>query len=347
MPRMAARGGKRRQRARQGARNAGIAREICGKRAKSALVAPPVNSVYNDTMKKAGDCLQSYSRFADVYDLLMEDVDYDGWAAYLDLLLREYAPFMRTRAPTEACALADCACGTGAISIRLSRMGYAVIGVDRSEDMLRVAQQNARGAGAAIPFVCQDMRRLALHRPVDAVCCACDGVNYLAGRGDAEAFFRAAYAALKPGGALLFDISSAYKLAHVLGDNAYTRTEDPCAYIWRNGFFPEERLSQMELTCFVREESGLYRRFDELHVQRAFSQEELTDLLRACGFGEVRVFAAPAFAGPVLTNPTPVGATPMGMEPPVPANAAENAIAGIGMPIMPDTERLQFVALRT
>lgn len=246
----------------------------------------------------------SYSRFADVYDGLMRDVPYDAWAAYLAELLRTYAP--------EAHTLADCACGTGAISIRLARMGYAVTGVDASPDMLRVAQQNARLAGLQLPFVCQDMRALRLHKPVDAIVCACDGVNYLLTPADVQAFFRAAHAALRPGGALLFDVSSAYKLEHVLGSSDFTETSADCAYIWANRFIPKTRCVEMDLTFFAREPDGRYARFDELHVQRAHTGDELRGALAETGFETAAVYAA------------------FGREAPA-----------------PESERLQIVALRT
>jgi ubiquinone/menaquinone biosynthesis C-methylase UbiE len=103
-------------------------------------------------------------------DTLMRDVDYAGWAAYLMALLED-----RGGAHT----VLDCACGTGEFAIRLAREGYSVAGLDASGDMLRIAQDKARAQGLTIPFICQDMRRLSLHRPVDALLCACDGVNYL------------------------------------------------------------------------------------------------------------------------------------------------------------------------
>ena len=106
---------------------------------------------------------EAYSAFAAGYDRMMGDVDYDGWAKYLDGLLREAG----------ARLVLECACGTGSLTIRLGKMGYSMIGSDLSEDMLMVARQKALDAGLRmLPFVCQDMRNVALHKPVDAVICA-------------------------------------------------------------------------------------------------------------------------------------------------------------------------------
>lgn len=65
----------------------------------------------------------------------------------------------------EKLRVTDCACGTGEITLRLARAGHIMTGVDISGDMLRIASEKARRAALKIPFVEQDMRKLALHRP--------------------------------------------------------------------------------------------------------------------------------------------------------------------------------------
>lgn len=215
---------------------------------------------------------ETYGPFAALYDKLMADVDYAAWADYL-------ATFLPPKA-----SVAECACGTGEITLRLARKGFRMIGLDISPAMLDVAGQKARRYGQRIPFICQDMRSLALHRPVQAILCPCDGVNYLTRPEDAAAFFAAAHRALEEGGQLLFDISSAYKLSQVLGCNTFAQDAGDCAYIWQNIYDGESRLVEMELTFFQREGDGRYRRFTERHIQRAHGAEELLALLEAAGF---------------------------------------------------------------
>lgn len=232
-----------------------------------------------------------YGRFAGVYDALMGDVDYDGWAGYLDGLMRGFGL-------AHGASVMDCACGTGSLTLRLHKLGYRVTGFDRSEEMLACAQQNARRAGAKVPFVLQDMRALNAHKPADAVNCSCDGVNYLLSQGDVRAFFKSVYAALVPGGLLLFDVSSAYKLEHVLGGHTYGENSGSCSYLWQNAFDPETRLLEMDLTFFVPDGNGKYERFSERHVQRAHEQEELLFELEQSGFEPLGVYDAFSQAEP-------------------------------------------------
>lgn len=220
---------------------------------------------------------QQYQDFATVYDRLMSDVDYAAWARYLSQLLS-----FGGISPDES--VLDCACGTGEITIRLHQAGYRMTGVDNSEQMLERAQQKARKAGAKIPFVCQDMRELGVHKPVSAITCACDGVNYLLTMQDVDSFFRSANRALKPEGLLLFDVSSAYKLEHVLHDSTFGDDDPTCAYLWQNCYDEKTHLLDMRLTFFTLNKDGTYTRFDERHTQRAHEIDELKEALDRAGF---------------------------------------------------------------
>jgi len=220
---------------------------------------------------------QSYQEFAAYYDRLMADVDYAAWADYLVNLLQEAGA-----QPGQT--IFDCACGTGEMTLRLHQAGYRVTGADASSHMLEIAAQKARKAGAKIVFVQQQLQDISVHKPVDAITCACDGVNYLQSTADVQAFFYGANRALKNEGLLLFDISSAYKLEHILGGQTFGEDESDCTYLWQNCFDPKSRLLEMRLAFFTPDGAGAYKRFDERHVQRAHTQQELTEWLERAGF---------------------------------------------------------------
>ena len=218
-----------------------------------------------------------YGRFAAYYDAMMHDVDREAWADYLDGFLKD----------ANAHDVLDCACGTGAMTIALHKRGYHMVGNDSSPNMLMKARNNAYKAGSKeIIFICEDMRKLKIHKPVDALVCACDGVNYLTSLEDVDSFFKSAADCLKPGGLLLFDISSNYKLRSILGNNTFTEETDTYAYIWKNVFDLKSKLCEMDLTCFVKE-GDHYDRFEEKHIQRAHSVAELTNLLEDAGFTDI------------------------------------------------------------
>ena len=232
--------------------------------------------------------MDAYRGFAGIYDLLMDDFDYSAWANYyIDLIARTGAPVQN---------ICECACGTGSLTMHFAKKGLRVTGVDISREMLELAADKVRQNGVQVQLVCQDMARLSLPRPVDAVICGCDGVNYLTSDKRVRAFFDAAHAALRPGGVLAIDISSAYKLKCVMGDHFFAEERDEAAYIWQNSLNGD--ILDMDLTFFIREDGDLYRRVTEHHRQRAHEWPALVHLLQEAGFSDIRVYGDQTFADP-------------------------------------------------
>lgn len=220
--------------------------------------------------------MEAYREFAALYDRLMDDVDYDAWAAHYLALLQVQ--------PGEK--VAEMGCGTGELSIRVAQSGCALLATDLSPEMVCVAQEKARARGARIQFAVQDMARLRVPRPVQAVFCGCDGLNYLTDLSQVSSCFAHVFDALRPGGRFAFDISAPAKLERMAGQ-MYGEDREDVTYLWINEPHPDRRTLEMALTFFVRQENGLYRRFSERHLQRIHHPQELTDLLKKAGFSEI------------------------------------------------------------
>ena len=224
-----------------------------------------------------------YTAFARVYDALMDTVDYGAWAAhYLRLMAALNVP--------DRAKCVECACGTGNLTLPLKKAGLQITGVDQSEEMLAAAMEKARAAGLSIPFVRQDMCALTVPRHVDCVLATCDGVNYLSAPDKARAFFAAAFAALRPGGALLFDVSTPDKLKNALGSRTLFSDDESISYIWRNAWDEKHSCVRLSLSLFVRRPDGAYDRLEEVQVQRAHSRRELRQWLKEAGFESITFY---------------------------------------------------------
>ncbi|WP_369902558.1 class I SAM-dependent methyltransferase [Bacillus manliponensis] len=223
-----------------------------------------------------------YEQFALLYDELMNDVPYDKWV--------EFTKQSLTQAGMNEAKILDVACGTGNVTLPLVQEGYDVVGVDLSEEMLTVAQQKLGEKGHMIPFYQQDMRELDVPGEFDCVAIFCDSLNYLLQEDDIKETFRRVYHHLHTDGLFLFDIHSLYKIHHVFQNETYTINGDEIALIWN--CFPGEEPNSVEhdLTFFVKDDEGdMYHRFDELHVQRGYSVENITKWLEESGFTILRV----------------------------------------------------------
>ena len=112
-----------------------------------------------------------YADFAAFYDRLTDDVGYPQRAEYIAGLLAEHG--------VQTGMVLDLACGTGSLTLELSRRGYEMIGVDASPDMLCAAQEKCAQAGAEVLFLCQPMEALNLYGTVNAAVCTLDSLNHI------------------------------------------------------------------------------------------------------------------------------------------------------------------------
>ncbi|MGI5849002.1 MAG: class I SAM-dependent DNA methyltransferase [Christensenellales bacterium] len=222
--------------------------------------------------------MNAYTFLADVYDELMSDVDYKKWTEYLHAFLKQ----------RNAMRIYEAGCGTGSITFELYRHGYDIIASDISPSMLKVASERARKRGYDITFIRQDMREIEVANSVDAIVCACDGPNYLNHTG-VGMFACSAYNALNPGGLLLFDISTRYKLVDIMDGQIYFDDGEDTVCIWMNTYETKKNFLRMDVTLFLRN-GDFYERLSEQHVQYAHDINSVRKIMLSKGFATVDVF---------------------------------------------------------
>ena len=225
----------------------------------------------------------SYQSLAGCYDQFTRDVDYAAWADYIE------RHFRRRGLPGNT--VLDLACGTGSLTLELARRGYEMIGVDLSPEMLTQAAEKNRGAAPIEPiFLCQPMERLDLYGTIDACVCCLDSVNYVTDPKKLERAFGRVHLFLMPGGLFLFDVNTPEKLAALDGQVFLDETED--AYcVWRAEFSRRGGICSYYMDIFQLDPaSGQWERDVELHRERAYSVEQLTEMLHRAGFRDIRVY---------------------------------------------------------
>ncbi len=222
--------------------------------------------------------------FAQHYDRLMSDVDYEARADYL------LAALDREGISPEL--LLDLGCGTGSLSLSLARRGISVIGVDVSPDMLMLARDKAARAGADILFLEQDMRRLDLFGTVSGAVCAMDGINHLAGQEDVRSTLERLHLFIQPGGLFVFDVNTEYKHRSVLADNSFVYEDEQrdVVCVWRNCWDEELGTTDIMLDFFEGRQDGWYERYSEDFTERYYSAETLRKLLTQTGFALLGVY---------------------------------------------------------
>lgn len=226
-----------------------------------------------------------YRGFAGPYDLFMS-VDYTGLVRYIRRLFRRF-----NASPD---LLLDLGCGTGSAAVLFKALGYDVIGVDASPDMLAAA----KAKDGKILFLNQDIRAFELYGTVDAAVSLCDVLNYIPNKTGLRKVFSLVRNYLNPGGLFIFDVNTVYKYKHILGDNSFSRVFTNGAYIWDNRYYEKERVNEYRLTCFTKRPDGCYDRFRELHRQRAYSLKTIADCLSESALKLLAVYGDRTFHKP-------------------------------------------------
>ena len=199
--------------------------------------------------------MESYRDFARVYDEFMDQTPYDEWLLNILNIFKEY------KIDKDAQVL-DLGCGTGKMARKLAREGYQVTAVDNSMDMLEIA---ASEEDDHILYVLQDMVSLELPQQVDAAVSICDCMNYILEEED---------------------------LKEILACNTFAEDREDASFIWDNFYDEEERINEYQLSLFIQNEQGTYNKYEELHLQKAYEQEEVVSFLYEAGFSSVRVLDA-------------------------------------------------------
>ena len=229
--------------------------------------------------------MDAYTSFASVYDTFMDNIPYEEWAEYLIDLLKEYG--------IQDGLVLDLGCGTGNMTELLATAGYDMIGVDNAEEMLEIAMEKREKSGHDILYLLQDMREFELYGTVKAIVSICDSINYVTEEEELLEVFRLANNYLDPKGIFIFDFNTVYKYREVLGNQTIAEDREDCSFIWDNYYYEDEQINEYELSLFIREnDSDLYRKYQEMHYQKAYDLETIKVLVEESGLEYVTAFDA-------------------------------------------------------
>ena len=234
--------------------------------------------------------MEAYEGLAQIYDIFMDEIDYDQWVSYLEEIWNKFG--------VQPERITDLGCGTGSVLIRLAKKGYTMTGIDLSEEMLAMADQKCQSEELPVALYGMDMCEFSLPEEQDAIISLMDCMNYLTEEVDLSAAFTACKENLRQGGLLIFDMNTEYRFREVYGQNTYASTTEDAVYIWENYYDEEEQINEYAVNLFQKEMDGRYSRSEEFHYEKAYAPERVVHLLNEAGLTLLALYDGYTFDAP-------------------------------------------------
>jgi SAM-dependent methyltransferase len=236
---------------------------------------------------------EAYGAFAYAYDRALGKRFFRAAKRLLDDL--------NARHPTATRTHLDVACGTGSAVEYYRRKGWRSTGLDASMEMLRLASPDGAFAAPAAAssstrrlrkaaFVAGDMRSLPFRGTFSRVTCLYDSLNHLLEPEELTAAFRSIRSVMNEESLFFFDMNHPEIYPEVWGmPEPYVSTGRDYHLELATTYRKRDRMGRAEITGWARMQ-GRRVEIREEHLQRAYSQREITRALADAGLEPVEVF---------------------------------------------------------
>ena len=235
--------------------------------------------------KNTTDVFQAY---ANVYDTLYRDKDYGLECDFLEDVFRRFGVGDVRR-------ILDMGCGTGGHAIPLARRGYEVFGIDRSEQMLEIAQNKARDAGLSdkVQFKTSNIQNFKLQMKFDVVICMFAVLSYQIANDGLFSTIRAARDHVERNGLFICDFwygPAVLKQRPAERIKIVQDGQDRILRIVKPDMNTLENVVNVHYHIIRLRENQLLEETHEKHSMRHYSKPEFDFFLARAGFRLERIF---------------------------------------------------------
>jgi SAM-dependent methyltransferase len=218
--------------------------------------------------------MKVFKDYADFYDSLYEDKNYQEECNFVKHVFETYSE-------KKVNSILDLGCGTGSHALPFADMGYAVTGVDLSENMLEIARKKVGDQKKQIIFVQQDIKHLKLPQKFDAAVALFAVMGYQTTNEDLKTTFVNIKNYLNSGGLFVFDCwygpavlsdRPAVRIKRMEDEEiAVTRIAEPVMY-------PNENCVDVNYQVFIKDKaSGSVEELHECHRMRYLFMPEIQE----------------------------------------------------------------------
>jgi ubiquinone/menaquinone biosynthesis C-methylase UbiE len=214
-------------------------------------------------------------RYVNIFDELSED-----WESIVQSRHTEKETnFINEILPKKGVIL-DLCCGTARHSILLNKKERRIIGLDLSKNLLLIAKQNMRDAGADFPLVRADMRSFPFRDQIFyGVICMFTSFGYLPSENEDKKSLNEVWRTLQKNGKFLLDVSNRFHLIKTYQEKEWAEFE-PFYLLEKRALNLKQDKLKSEWTI-IRKSNGEIRKIQ--HNLRLYTFLKMKKLLRKAG----------------------------------------------------------------
>lgn len=220
---------------------------------------------------------KNYLKFAQLYST----GSYPQYSKYIASKL----PDMLGKLGARPSKILDLACGEGTFAIEMAKLGYEIVGLDLSSEMIEIARDKSKEAGIEATFLHRDMREFSLEEDFGLATSWFDSMNYLLNRSDFFKTLENVHDSLAGGGYFVFDVNTIHALSVQWQEHdCYVQRDDSSVFeLHRTGYDRSERLARLTITFFVNQ-GDTWEKHEEVHMEKGYELEEIKEMARQAGF---------------------------------------------------------------
>lgn len=223
-----------------------------------------------------------FQEYAQFYDLLYQDKNYDAEVAYLESLMKKYGNGGKD--------ILELGSGTGKHALLLAQHGYSLHGIDMSASMVEGAQKLKQlypNLADKLVFDQGDLRTVRINRKFDVIVSLFHVMSYQITDEDLMQGIQTATHHLRPGGIFIFDFWYGPAVMHDKPVVRVKRVENDDYKVMRltePAIESENHTVKVNFTVYAQDkETQMIQEFKEAHHMRYFFEDELAMVMRDQG----------------------------------------------------------------
>lgn len=224
-----------------------------------------------------------FGKFAEYYDLLYKEKDYQQEASFIDKLIKG-----NTNLDKNEIKILDLACGTGKHAFELSQKGYSVEGSDISNEMIKIAKEKYRSTSAKIPFYNESFQTSnRINKKYNVIIAMFSAMNYLKSYKDFSLTLKNVKKLLHENGFFIFDCwngNSVLKNYLPVKVKKVIANDLELIRITNTSINEISQLATLKFDFMLIKNKVVVHEFSETHILRYYFAQEMMDLILANNF---------------------------------------------------------------